>query len=166
MDILIEHLGQGLALILMLSLPAVLTAASVGLIVGIIQAVTQVQEQTISAAPKIVLVFLLIIMGGGLMMNMLTNYLRQAVHLAFNEIPQDAPRVLPPKLDGSNRKKFFQNTGTFGKSKFPTGASSSLGDKNNKGKTLFQNNTQIMPKPGTAESLHIQKRKTQQRSGN
>ena len=43
---------------LSISMPCVLTAAAIGLVVGIIQAVTQVQEQTIAAAPKIFAVFL------------------------------------------------------------------------------------------------------------
>lgn len=94
---LTEHLRQGLLLGLVLSLPAVLTAAVVGLVIGILQAVTQVQEQTIAAAPKITLVFLVIILGGGLMLEMMTTYMRESAHLAFVEIPiSEEARVLPP----------------------------------------------------------------------
>ena len=39
-----------------------LVAAGIGLVVGILQAVTQVQEQTIAAAPKILGVFLVIML--------------------------------------------------------------------------------------------------------
>lgn len=91
-----EHLGKGMYLILLLSLPAVLLAAGIGLIVGILQAVTQVQEQTISAAPKILLVFLLVIFGGGLMMTLLTNYVRESATLAFEEIPHAERMLMPP----------------------------------------------------------------------
>ena len=49
---------------LTISMPAVLTAASIGLVVGILQAVTQVQEQTIAAAPKVLGVFLVIMIMG------------------------------------------------------------------------------------------------------
>ena len=115
MDILIEHLGQGLFLILMLSLPSVLTAAGVGLIIGILQAVTQVQEQTLSAAPKIVFVFLIVIFGGGVMMTLLTNYFRSGVNLAFNEIPQGGVRLMEPayRTEGQRRAHefFMQQTG-------------------------------------------------------
>ena len=62
--ILGEYLAKGLAIMLMISMPCVLTAAGIGLVVGIIQAVTQVQEQTIAAAPKILLVFMVIIIFG------------------------------------------------------------------------------------------------------
>ena len=61
MDLLIEFFAKGLVSMLMIAMPCVLTAAAVGLVVGILQAVTQVQEQTIAAAPKIFLVFLVII---------------------------------------------------------------------------------------------------------
>jgi flagellar biosynthesis protein FliQ len=96
MDLLMEHLGKGLWLAIMLSMPAVLFAATIGLVVGILQAVTQVQEQTIAAAPKILGVFLLIIFTGGLMMNVLNDYSREAIYLAFNEIPQTGPFLAPP----------------------------------------------------------------------
>ena len=112
MELLLEHLGKGLWLSLMLSMPAVLLAAGLGLIIGILQAVTQVQEQTIAAAPKIIGVFLLIILGGGLMMNMLTDYVREAVYIAFNEIPQKDLMVLPPKPKTANQQRamsFFQS---------------------------------------------------------
>lgn len=97
MDLLTYHLGKGLGLMLIISLPCVLTAAAVGLVVGILQAVTQVQEQTIAAAPKILLVFLIILLGGGIFMGMLTDYVRESAQLAFNEIPRTGLRILPPR---------------------------------------------------------------------
>ncbi len=112
MELLTEHLGHGLALSLMLSLPCVLTAAGIGLVVGILQAVTQVQEQTIAAAPKILGVFAILLIGGGLMMTMLENYTRESFQVAFNEIPQDGVFILPPKASQSSgqarARQFFQ----------------------------------------------------------
>jgi flagellar biosynthesis protein FliQ len=111
MELLLEHLGHGLMLSLLLSLPSVLTAAAIGLVVGILQAVTQVQEQTIAAAPKIVGVFAIILLGGGLMMSMTSDYVRESFHIAFNEIPQDGLFILPPltsQASGQARaRKFF-----------------------------------------------------------
>jgi type III secretory pathway component EscS len=57
-EVLTEYLAKGFMTMLSISMPCVLTAAAIGLVVGIIQAVTQVQEQTIAAAPKIFMVFL------------------------------------------------------------------------------------------------------------
>ena len=56
MEMLTEYLAKGFMVMLSISMPCVLTAAAIGLVVGIIQAVTQVQEQTIAAAPKILFV--------------------------------------------------------------------------------------------------------------
>lgn len=111
MDILLEHLGRGLMLSLLMSLPCVLTAAGIGLVVGILQAVTQVQEQTIAAAPKIVGVFAVLLLGGGLMMGMMTDYVREAMQIAFNEIPQDGIFIMPSTRHQTasqlRAKKFF-----------------------------------------------------------
>ena len=54
MEVLVEYLAKGFMVMLTVCMPCVLVAAAVGLVVGILQAVTQVQEQTIAAAPKIV----------------------------------------------------------------------------------------------------------------
>ncbi|MEB3245291.1 MAG: flagellar biosynthetic protein FliQ [Vampirovibrionales bacterium] len=94
-ELLIEHLKNGIILSLLISIPVVLAAASVGLVIGILQAVTQVQEQTIPAAPKIIIVFSVVILGGTVMMTMLTNYLMESFTVAFNEVPAAAgPFVL------------------------------------------------------------------------
>lgn len=92
-----EHVGRGIGLSLLISMPAILLAASIGLIVGILQAVTQVQEQTISAAPKIISVFALVVLGGGVIMNLMTGYMRESANIAFNLIPRQEDMVLPPR---------------------------------------------------------------------
>jgi type III secretion protein S len=51
---------QALILTLWLSMPAVLVASVVGLVIGFLQAVTQVQDQTISFGIKLVAVTLAI----------------------------------------------------------------------------------------------------------
>ena len=52
MEMLMEYMARGFVVMLSISMPCVLVAAGIGLVVGILQAVTQVQEQTIAAAPK------------------------------------------------------------------------------------------------------------------
>ena len=73
LEILVEYLAQGFMIMLTISMPCVLVAAGIGLVVGILQAVTQVQEQTIAAAPKILGVFLVIVIGGFGFIRLLTN---------------------------------------------------------------------------------------------
>lgn len=94
MEFLMEYMGKGMITMLMISMPCVLTAAGIGLVVGIIQAVTQVQEQTIAAAPKIVGVFLVIILLGYGYVKLLTELIVQGTNLAFSVIPANDEYVL------------------------------------------------------------------------
>lgn len=96
MEILLEYLAKGFLIMLAISMPCVLVAAGIGLVVGILQAVTQVQEQTIAAAPKILGVFLVIIIGGVGFIRLLTNLFQEGMVLAFQHIPQTQDFVLEP----------------------------------------------------------------------
>lgn len=95
MEVLMEFMAKGFITMLTISLPCVLVAASVGLVVGILQAVTQVQEQTIAAAPKILLVFLAIIILGSTFVTMLSNYMKEGFNIAFNVVTKSDNYVLP-----------------------------------------------------------------------
>lgn len=95
MEILLEFFAKGLITMLTIAMPCVLTAAGIGLVVGILQAVTQVQEQTIAAAPKIFSVFLVIIIMGTSYLQMLSNVFVEGANIAFEVIPQSEPFVLP-----------------------------------------------------------------------
>ena len=94
MEMLTEYLSKGFMTMLAISMPCVLTAAAIGLVVGIIQAVTQVQEQTIAAAPKIFAVFLVIIIGGMGFIKLLTNLFLEGSTLAFNGVSKNQNCVL------------------------------------------------------------------------
>ena len=94
MEILFEYLGKGFMTMLMVSMPVVLTAAAIGLVIGVLQAVTQVQEQTIVAAPKILAVFLVIIVFGFWFTKIITNLTLEGSSIAFNVIPKNDDYVL------------------------------------------------------------------------
>ncbi len=94
-EALTEYLAKGFMTMLSISMPCVLTAAAIGLVVGIIQAVTQVQEQTIAAAPKIFMVFLVIVIGGLGFIKLLTNLFIEGMNLAFNTVPKEDSFALP-----------------------------------------------------------------------
>ena len=96
MELLMEYMARGFVVMLSISMPCVLVAAGIGLVVGILQAVTQVQEQTIAAAPKILAVFMVIIIGGVGFVRILTNLFTDGVAVAFNVIPKNDSYVLPP----------------------------------------------------------------------
>ena len=89
MDVLLEFFAKGLITMLMIAMPCVLTAAGVGLVVGILQAVTQVQEQTIAAAPKIFAVFLVILILGTGYLKLLTNLFNEGSNIAFEVVPKN-----------------------------------------------------------------------------
>ncbi|MCC7013910.1 MAG: flagellar biosynthetic protein FliQ [Planctomycetes bacterium] len=79
----ILHLAQqALLLALMLSAPAVLGALLVGLLLSLIQAATQLQEQTLVTAAKIVVVNLVLIVLGFWMLDHVRAF---CVH-AFEQI--------------------------------------------------------------------------------
>ncbi len=94
MEPLTEYLARGFLTMLSISMPCVLVAAGIGLVVGILQAVTQVQEQTIAAAPKILAVFLVIMIGGVGFIRILTNLFSDGMALAFNVVPKNETYVL------------------------------------------------------------------------
>ena len=96
MEMLMEYMARGFITMLSISMPCVLVAAGIGLVVGILQAVTQVQEQTIAAAPKILAVFMVIIIGGVGFVRILTNLFTDGMAMAFNVIPKNDSYVLPP----------------------------------------------------------------------
>lgn len=118
MEILLEYMGKGLMTMLMISMPCVLVAAGVGLVVGILQAVTQVQEQTIAAAPKILAVFLLLMIMGVGYIKLLTNLLLEGYSLAFNQIPAADSYVLSANKSKYTRpfnQEFKNGAGRFDK---------------------------------------------------
>ena len=95
MEVLVEYLAKGFLIMLAISMPCVLVAAGIGLGVGLLQAVTQVQEQTIAAAPKILGVFLVIVIGGIGFINMLKGFVVDGFAMAFNLVSKNDAYVLP-----------------------------------------------------------------------
>ena len=59
-----ELTQQGLLLVLMLSLPALIAGAAVGVIVGLFGAATQINDATLTFLPKLVAVALVIVIFG------------------------------------------------------------------------------------------------------
>jgi flagellar biosynthesis protein FliQ len=65
---------QALYLILLLSAPMLISALSVGLVISILQATTQIQEQTLSFVPKLIVTFLSCLLCGNWICGMLANF--------------------------------------------------------------------------------------------
>ena len=73
-DANIEHLRLAYWNILMTAGPVLLVALAVGLVIGILQAATSINESTLSFVPKLILVLTTIALLSGLMMTQMSNY--------------------------------------------------------------------------------------------
>lgn len=62
---------------LMVAAPLLLVALAIGLIVSIFQAATQINEATLSFIPKLVGIFLTLIIAGPWMLSVLGDYMRE-----------------------------------------------------------------------------------------
>ena len=75
---------QALEITLLLSGPPLLAALVTGLIVSVFQAATQINEQTLSFIPKLVVMFITLVIAGPWMLQMTIDYIRRL----FESIPQ------------------------------------------------------------------------------
>jgi flagellar biosynthetic protein FliQ len=72
--IIIDIARQAVYLVLKASAPMLIASLVVGLIVSILQTVTSIQEQTLSFVPKLIAVFLVLILAGSWILNSLREY--------------------------------------------------------------------------------------------
>lgn len=73
-DANIEHLRMAYWNILLTAGPVLLVALSVGLVIGILQAATSINEQTLSFVPKMAIVILTMALMSGFMLSTMTDY--------------------------------------------------------------------------------------------
>lgn len=69
-----EITNKALYLVIQVSLPVLLVSLVVGLIISIFQTVTSIQEQTLTFVPKIICVFLAIMLTGSWMLNSIIQF--------------------------------------------------------------------------------------------
>ncbi len=74
---------QAMEITLLVSAPLLLVALIIGLIVSIFQAATQINEATLSFIPKLVGVFIALVVAGPWMLSIMLDYMRQV----FGGIP-------------------------------------------------------------------------------
>lgn len=74
---------RGMMLTLLIAAPLLLVALTIGLLVSLFQAATQINEMTLSFIPKILAVFITLIVGGSWMLGTLSDFTREL----FNNIP-------------------------------------------------------------------------------
>lgn len=75
---------QAIEVTLLISAPLLLTALIVGLVISIFQAATQINEATLQFVPKLVAMFIVLIVLGPWMLQYLMDYIQRL----FGSIPQ------------------------------------------------------------------------------
>ena len=76
-DTVIDLGQQALYLIAMITAPMLLSALTIGLIIGMFQAATSINEQTLSFIPKLMVLLLSILIAGPWMLNLLLSFTRR-----------------------------------------------------------------------------------------
>ena len=71
----VVHIGQqALIVTALLAAPLLLSALAAGLLIGMFQAATQINEMTLSFIPKLLVLVLALYLGGNWMLNLITGY--------------------------------------------------------------------------------------------
>lgn len=79
----VTHIGsEAIYLTIIVSLPAIVTSLLVGIVVALFSATTQIQEQTLSFAPKMIAVYVAILATGTWVGALMVNFTIKC----FNEI--------------------------------------------------------------------------------
>ena len=74
---------RALEITLLLSAPLLLTALVMGLLVGVVQAATQINEMTLSFIPKLIAMAVALVVAGPWMLKLIVSYTREL----FESIP-------------------------------------------------------------------------------
>ena len=82
-DTVLEIGQQALKVTALLAAPMLLSVLVIGLIVGMFQTVTSIQEMTLSFIPKLIVLALVLAVAGPWMLNLMTDFMLQI----FEDIP-------------------------------------------------------------------------------
>jgi flagellar biosynthesis protein FliQ len=82
-DVVINVSMQAMQLAFKIALPLLLVGLVIGLVISIFQAVTQIQEQTLTFIPKIVGMGVVLVVAGPWMLDQVVGY----THELYSQIP-------------------------------------------------------------------------------
>ena len=83
-DSVMELGERALEITVMLAAPLLLSALAIGLLVAMFQAATQINEQTLSFVPKLLITVVVLSMAGPWMLRLIINFTRQT----YMQIPE------------------------------------------------------------------------------
>jgi flagellar biosynthetic protein FliQ len=72
--IVLNAIREGLVLVLLLSAPPLIASMVVGFVVGLFQAATQIQDQTLAFVPKLVVVLIVLVAMGPVLGSSLVRF--------------------------------------------------------------------------------------------
>jgi len=82
-SMVLELASNAMQVTLMITLPIVAVSLIVGVLIGIFQAATQINEATLSFVPKLLMLFLLLALLGPWMLQNLTQF----THTLYSNLP-------------------------------------------------------------------------------
>ncbi|MBR5421305.1 MAG: flagellar biosynthesis protein FliQ [Lachnospiraceae bacterium] len=74
-DVISQIMADAMYTVLLTALPPLLISMIIGLLVSIFQTVTSIQEQTLTFVPKLLAIFLVLMIGGGWMLNNMITFM-------------------------------------------------------------------------------------------
>lgn len=74
-DAVADIAREALFLIIKVSMPVLLISLIIGLIISIFQTVTSIQEQTLTFVPKVIAIFMTLILIGNWMLNQMSGFM-------------------------------------------------------------------------------------------
>ena len=84
-SLVLNAIREGLLLVLLLSAPPLIASMVTGFVVGLFQAATQIQDQTLAFVPKLVVVLIVLVAMGPVLGSSLVRF-TQAMLLAIPQL--------------------------------------------------------------------------------
>ncbi|MEO8629915.1 MAG: flagellar biosynthesis protein FliQ [Betaproteobacteria bacterium] len=78
-EMVINLIQQSMEVAILLSAPLLLTALVVGLMISIFQAATQINEMTLSFIPKLLAIFVVLVLAGPWMISVMVDFTRRLI---------------------------------------------------------------------------------------
>jgi flagellar biosynthetic protein FliQ len=78
-EIVMNLVRQALEITILVSAPLLLTALVTGLLVSVFQAATQINEMTLSFIPKLLAIFIALVLAGPWMVGLMVDFTRRLI---------------------------------------------------------------------------------------
>ena len=78
-EMVMSLVRQALEISILVSAPLLLTALVTGLLMSVFQAATQINEMTLSFIPKLLAIFVALVLAGPWMVNLMVDFTRQLI---------------------------------------------------------------------------------------